>query len=299
MAKKTKIPVQISHIKTSGQRNWSKIDKVFKLIEDAQEEGLDVECDRYPYVASQTGLMQVLPDWTFEGGAKGLGETLKDPKKREKIKKEVLSVHPPSEDYLNKVLIMEVMNEKNKMFEGLTVQKAAEKAGKEVFEFLFNLLIEEEAAISDIYFTFTEENLKRFFTKDYIFIASDEGCRSITGPLAKGKPHPRIFGTFPRVIRKYVKEEKTLDLSKAIMKMTWQPAKRFGLDHRGKIEEGYFADLVVFDYNKIKDTSDFLDPFHYAEGIEYVLVNGEMAIDRGKQTLLRAGRVLKGTRYHA
>src|SRR3989344_1880887 len=106
-AKKTGVPVQISHIKTSGQRNWHKITEIFSLIERYQKEGVDVECDRYPYIASQTGLMQVLPDWTFEGGAKGLVHTLKDPTKREKIKKEVLELHPPKEDYLNKVLIME------------------------------------------------------------------------------------------------------------------------------------------------------------------------------------------------
>ncbi len=292
-AKKTGVPVQISHIKTSGQRNWHKITEIFNLIESAQKEGVDVECDRYPYIASQTGLMQVLPDWTFEGGSKGLIQTLKDPQKRKKIKKEILELHPPKEDYLNKVLIMEVMSQKNKIFEGLTVQKAAEKAKKDVFEFLFDLLMEEEAAISAIYFTMSEENLKNFFSKDYIFVASDAGCRSVKGPLAKGRPHPRIFGTFPRVIRKYVKEEKLLDLATAIYKMTWQPAQRFQLRGRGKIEEGYFADLVLFNLDKISDKADFLDPFHYCEGIEYVFVNGEMAIAKGKQTGKRAGKVLR------
>ena len=138
-----------------------------------------------------------------------------------------------------------------------------------------------------------EDNLKSFLNKDYIFVASDAGCRSIKGPLAKGRPHPRIFGTFPRVIRKYVKEDKLLDLSKAIYKMTWQPAERFKLEKRGKIAEGFFADLVLFDLNKISDTSDFLDPFHYCEGIEYVFVNGQLAIEKGKQTGKRAGRVLR------
>src|SRR3989338_4391168 len=185
------------------------------------------------------------------------------------------------------------MSQKNKIFEGFTVQKAAQKAKKDVFEFLFDLLIEEEAAISAIYFTMSEENLKAFLSKDYIFVASDSGCRSVKGPLAKGRPHPRIFGTFPRVIRKYVKEEKLLDLSRAIYKMTWQPAQRFHLDKRGKIEEGYFADLVLFDLDKISDKSDFLDPFHYCEGIEYVFVNGICALEKGKQTGKRAGRVLR------
>lgn len=293
IARGAKIPVQISHVKTSGQRNWHKIKEIFGLIEKAQQEGLDVECDRYPYAASQTGLMQVLPDWTFEGGAKGLVQTLKDSKNRKKIKEEVMTLHPPSEEYLDKVLIMEVMSEKNKQFEGLTVQKAAQKAKKEVFEFLFDLLIEEEAAVSAIYFTMSEENLKNFLKKDYIFIASDSGARATHGPLAKGKPHPRIFGTFPRVVRKYVREEKFLDLATAIYKMTYQPARRFGLEKRGKIKVGYFADVVLFDFNKIADKADFLDPFHYCEGIEYVFVNGEIALEKGKQTKTRAGRVLR------
>ncbi len=293
VGRRAKIPIQISHLKTSGQRNWHKIEDVFRRIENFQKEGGDIECDRYPYIASQTGLMQVLPDWTFEGGAKGLVQTLKDPQKREKIKKEILALHPTEEDYLNKVLIMEVMSEKNKIFEGLTVIKAAEIAKKEVFEFLFDLLQEEEAAISAIYFTMSEENLKNFFKKDYIFVASDSGCRAIQGPLAKGRPHPRIFGTFPRIIRKYVREKKLFTLEKAIEKMTWQPAKRFKISQRGKIEKGYFADLVLFDLKKIADTSDFLDPFHYAAGIEYVWVNGACAVEKGKMTGKRGGRFLK------
>ncbi len=293
IGKKAKIPIQISHIKTSGQRNWGKIDAVLDLIEQSQKEGLDVAADRYPYIASQTGLMQVLPEWTFEGGIKGLVKRLRDKKTREKIKRGVLMSHPPEEDYLNNVLIMELMSKRNKKFEGLTVYQAAQKAGKDPFEFLFDLLIEEEAAISAIYFTMSEENLRRFFSKDYIFVASDSGCRSIKGPLAKGKPHPRIFGTFPRVIRKYVREERLLDLKKAIYKMTWQPAERFKIEKRGKIAEGFYADLVLFDFNKISDRSDFLDPFHYAEGIEYVWINGVCAVEKGKLTGKRAGHPLK------
>lgn len=293
IGKYAKIPIQISHIKTSGQRNWGKIDAVLDLIEQSQKEGLDVAADRYPYIASQTGLMQALPEWTFEGGIKGLVKRLRNKKMREKIKKEVMKIHPPEEDYLNKVLIMELMSKRNKKFEGLTVHQAAEKAGKDPFEFLFDLLIEEEAAISAIYFTMSEENLRRFFSKDYVFVASDSGCRSIKGPLAKGKPHPRIFGTFPRVIRKYVLEEKLLDLEKAIYKMTWQPAERFKIEKRGKIREGFYADLVLFDFDKISDRADFNDPFHYAEGIEYVWVNGVCAVEKGKLTGRRAGYALK------
>jgi N-acyl-D-amino-acid deacylase len=293
IGKKAKVPIQISHIKTSGQRNWGKIDAVLDLIEQSQKEGLDVAADRYPYIASQTGLMQVLPEWTFEGGIKELLKRLRDKKTREKIKKGVLMIHPPEEDYLNKVLIMEHMSKKNKKFEGLTVYQAAEKVRKDPFEFLFDLLIEEEAAISAIYFTMSEENLRRFFSKDYIFVASDSGCRSIKGPLAKGKPHPRIFGTFPRVIRKYVREERLLDLKKAIYKMTWQPAERFKIEKRGKIAEGFYADLVLFDFDKISDRSDFLDPFHYAEGIEYVWINGVCAVEKGKLTGKKAGHPLK------
>lgn len=293
IAQKTNIPVQISHIKTSGERNWNKITEMFRLIENAKKEGIDVECDCYPYNASQTGLMQVLPNWTFEGGPKELAKRLKDPSNRKQIKKEILELHPPHEDYLNKVVIMEVLSKKNKQFEGLTVEKAAQKAKKDVFDFLFDLLIEEEAAIAAIYFTQSEENVKNFLKKEYVFVASDSECRTLKGPLAQGKPHPRGFGTFPRIIRKYVREEKVLDLETAIYKMTGQPAKRFKLEKRGEIKPGYFADLVLFDFNKIKDVSDFLDPFHYCEGIEYVFVNGKMAIEKGKQTFVRSGTILR------
>ena len=295
IGKKAGIPIQISHIKTSGQRNWKKIQTVFKLIEKYQGDGVNVACDRYPYVASQTGLMQVLPNWTFEGGAKGLVKTLKQPQNREKIKKEILEIHPPKENYFEQVVIMEVMSRKNKKFEGLTIQKAALLAKKDPFEFLFDLLIEEEAAISAIYFTMSEGNLIKFLTKEYIFVASDSGCRSIRGPLAKGRPHPRIFGTFPRVIRKYVKEQKVLTLSQAIYKMSGQPAERFKIKQRGKIQKGFYADLVLFDLDKISDTSKFLDPFHYAEGIESVWVNGVCVVRRGQITKARPGKILRMT----
>ena len=293
VAQKTGVRVQISHLKTSGQRNWPKISKVFSLIEAAQKKGIDVQCDRYPYTASQTGLMQVLPEWTYEGGPEGLIQTLKDPEKRKRIISEIKATHPPEEDYFNKVLIMEVMSEKNKKYEGLTLSKAAETASMGVFEFLFQLLTEEKAAISAIYFTMSEDNLRQFFSKDYIFVASDSGCRAICGPLSKGKPHPRIFGTFPRVIRKYVKEEGVFTLSQAIHKMTLQPAMRFQIKNRGAVLEGYYADLVLFDFHKIKDLSDFLDPFHYAQGIQYVFVNGKLVLDQKPEVRECAGKIIR------
>ncbi|MBI4041644.1 MAG: D-aminoacylase [Deltaproteobacteria bacterium] len=297
IAETTGVRVQISHIKTSGERNWHKIDRVFELIEAAQKKGLDVACDRYPYIASQTGLMQVLPQWTFEGGPLGLVKTLQDPDNRKKIKDEILALHPLHEKYFEKVCIMEVMSEKNKTYVGCSIEKAAKKANRDSFEFLFDLLIEENAAISAIYFTMSEENLKRFIHKDYIFIASDAGCRATSGPLAKGAPHPRIFGTFPRVIKKYVRQEQTLTLSQAIYKMTGQPAERFQLQNRGFVREGYTADLVLFDEKKIQDRSDFFDPFHYAQGIEFVWVNGQAVIEKGKQTGVRPGKILlRGSR---
>ncbi|MBI2609425.1 MAG: D-aminoacylase [Deltaproteobacteria bacterium] len=291
VGRKTGCKIQISHLKTFGKRNWNKIDKVFDVIETAIKEGVDVMCDRYPYTAAQTGLQQVLPSWVYDGGEKKLIQNLKDIKFRKDIHQELSKKYDSG--YYDTVQIMEVPSQKNKKYEGKRVSEAAQKLKVHPLDFVMDLLIQEETKVSAIYHAMSEENLERILKKEYVMIGSDSGCRSCEGRLSKGALHPRAFGTFPRVISEYVKKKKILTLEEAVKKMTVQPAERFGLAKRGKIKAGYYADLVAFDYEKLQDTSTFLDPLHYPKGIEYVFVNGEMVIKKGKHTKKTPGMTIK------
>ena len=291
VGKYTGCKIQISHLKTSGPRNWSKLEKIFHLIEEAQSQGVDVMCDRYPYTASQTGLLQILPAWAYEGGDLAVIKRLKDSKVRSDIRAELEALY--EKDYYERVQIMEVASQKNKKLEGKRVAQAAKEVGKDPFDFVCDLLIEEKIKVQAIYFTMSEKNLEEILKKPYVMIGSDSGCRSIEGRLSRGALHPRAFGTFPRVISEFVKKRKILTLEDAINKMTKMPAQRFGLKKRGEIKEGYYADLVVFDLNEICDTSTFEEPLHYPKGIKYVFINGDMVIKDGKHTGSHPGMVIK------
>lgn len=289
IAKEAEIPLQISHLKTYGEENWGKLDSAFELIEKAMAEGLDVTCDRYPYTAANTGLHNVLPNWVLDGGVKEELERLKKKDIREKIK---VDFQQAKKDIWDKIMISEVITEKNKIYEGKSVSEAASLAKKEPLEFVFDILAEEEIAVDAIFFKMSEENLKRILKKPYVMIGSDSGARADYGPLARGRSHPRTFGTFPRVLGRYVREEKILNLPTAIKKMTYEPCRKFNIKERGLIKEGYFADIVIFNPDTIIDTAIYEDPHKYPVGIEYVIVNGKLTVEKAKHLGTKAGRVI-------
>ena len=291
IARVSGVRLQISHLKTFGEENWGKLDEVFKLIESAINEGIDIVCDRYPYTAANTGLQAVLPDWVFDGGKEKAIERLKDYKTRDKIKTELLKKYP-SNSYWDSVMISQVVTDKNKETEGKSVKKGAEIFKKDVIDFLFDILIEENLEVDAIYFFMSEDNMKRILKKDYVMIGSDSGARSTDGLLGLGLPHPRTFGTFPRVLGKYCRDEKLFDLPTAIYKMTSYPCKRIGIKDRGLIKEGYFADLVIFNPDTISDTATYESPKNYPKGIEYVIINGKITVNNGNHTGAKAGRIL-------
>lgn len=292
IAKVTGVRVQISHLKTSGKENWSKMPKIFELIEGARKDGIDVHCDRYPYVASQTSLYIILPNWCYVGGTSNMIDVLKDPNKRSKIKAEIEKVHPDA-DYFDKIIIMDVETKKNEQFQGKSVKEASEIAKKDPFTFLFDLLIEESARVNAIYFTMNENNMEQVLLKNYTFVGSDSGVRAKEGVLAKGCPHPRIFGSFPKYFRLMVKEKKLLSWEEAVARCTGKPAKVFRIPKRGEIRTGNFADLVIFSPEEITDQSEFKDSLHYPKGIHYVVVNGEITVDHGRHVGMFAGRPLE------
>ncbi len=292
VAKETGVNLQISHLKVAYPRNWDKIDRVFLEIEKASTGGIKVFCDRYPYIAGSTGLSFYFPLWARQGTTDDFISRLKDPNLEAKFKS-YLSEQEKKLGSWEKVVISSVVSEKNKVFEGMSVLEGSQKTGKSPFQFMRDLLIEENNKVGMVTFMMKEENLKRILAHPLVGIGSDGSTLAPYGLLAKGKPHPRSYGTFPRALSKYVREEKIVPLPEMIRKMTSAPARKFNLTQRGLIKNGYFSDLVVFDFNKIKDRATWTEPHQYSAGVEYVFTNGEMVIDRGEQTGNLPGKVLR------
>ena len=290
-AEAARTPLQISHLKTYGERNWGKLAAAFDLIESAQQRGVDVTADRYPYIAANSGLQAALPTWALEGDHAAQTARLADPDVRRRIRAE-LEQDPARRDW-SQVAIAEVTRAEDRRYQGLRVDAAARLAGQSPLDFVFDLLHRERVQVEAIYFTMSEENLRAILRKPYVMIGSDSGCRAHYGPLAAGCPHPRTFGTFARVLGRYARAEKLFDLSTAISKMTAEPCRRFGLGDRGRLRPGYLADIVLFDPTQVADTATYEDPIQYPVGIHTVLVNGKVTVEAGQHTGVRAGRILR------
>jgi N-acyl-D-amino-acid deacylase len=287
------VGLHISHLKTMGQRNWSKLDGIFARIDIAQSQGLAVTMDRYPYIAYNTGLDSLLPIWSREGGNEKLMARLQDPELLPRIKSETLKKVDMIGSW-DSVMIASVELEKNRPLQGKTVAEIAKQTRQDPFDFVRSLIIEEKNRVDMSGFAMSEENTARILAHPLSMIASDASAKAPYGPLSHSKPHPRTYGTFPRVLSKYVREDKVLSLPEAIRKMTSLPAARFGLKNRGRVAKNFMADLVVFDPDKIKDKATFSDPHQYPEGVEYVLVNGKVVIERGEHTGELPGMILRG-----
>ncbi len=290
IAAESGIRVHISHLKTGGEENWSKLEGVLERIDRAHQKGLAVTCDRYPYIAGSTDLDAVMPAWTFEGGRKKEIERLKND--RENIADEIRRLHPDPSCW-DKIVISSVISEKNRWMEGKSVSEISGSLNKDPLVFIFEVLIEEDLNVGAIFFSMNEDNLMTILKQPYCMIGSDSTARSFSGITAKGKPHPRGFGTFPRIIRKYVNEQKILTLENAIHKMTGLPANTFNISKRGVIRKGYFADIVVFDPEKISDVADYQNPFQGPEGILHVFVNGVPVVLDGELTGALPGKIIK------
>jgi len=292
IAREAGVSMQISHFKVAYPRNWHKIDDAIEKIDQAMEEGLQVMADRYPYIAGSTGLSLYFPLWARQGTTKDFIARLKDPNLDEKLRTYSRGQGEKLGSWEN-VRICSVATDKNRHLEGKNILEAAADAGMDTYDFMRELLIEEENQVGMITFMMKEENLQRILAHPLVSIGSDGSAVAPYGILNKGKPHPRYYGTFPRVLGKYVREEKIMTLPEAIRKMTSVPADKFGFSGRGRISEGYFADLVIFDPGRVIDRATFEDPHQYPEGIEYVVVNGQVAVEGGETTGALAGRILK------
>lgn len=285
----TGLKVHISHLKTAGRENWWKIDRAIQLIEDAQEKGVKITADTYPYIASSTDLDSILPPWVFAGGLSEEIKRLKDPQISKKIKRELST---KKDDYWRNVYISSARNSENKWMEGKNLHEIALALNKKVVDILVDIIVAEKSYTGAIFFTMNEDNLKKILALPYVMIGTDSSGRSFSGPTCQGKPHPRGFGTFPKFIGFYVREQKIVSLPEAINRITALPARVFGIEKRGILREGFFADIVIFDYELIKDRATYAEPFQKAEGVKYLFINGKLSIEDGRLTGVLAGRVL-------
>ena len=285
------MPVQISHLKTQGKRNWQKLPEAFELIEKARAGGMTVFADRYPYTASSTGLDVVFPAWACEGGNAAELERLQSPDMRKRIYADILD-RMTEDELARDILIAKVLTKKNKALEGMRLGAAAALRGQSVGEALFSILSEEELDVDAVFFSMCEDNLRDILLKDYVMIGSDASVWDTEGVLGAGKPHPRAFGSFPRVLRKYVFEQKLLSLEQAVYKMTGLPARAIGLVDRGVIRQAMKADLVLMRMSDVCDRADYADPHRYPAGICRVMVEGTWEVAEGTLTEKYAGRLL-------
>src|SRR5216110_639252 len=300
ISREAHIPAELYHIKALGQKNWGKVDTLLARIEAARKEGLPIRANMYTYIAGGTGLDACLPPWTQDGGYPELLKRLRDPEIRKKIaaevkvdsdKWEILYLGAGSLDH---IILADFTSEKLKPFSNKPLAEVAKMRGKDPIETIMDLLVENEKPIGATYFLMSEENVKKEIAKPWISFGSDEASQAPEGVFLKSTPHPRAYGTFARVLGKYVREEKVASLPEAIRRLSALPATNLELDHRGFLKAGMFGDVVVFDPATITDHATFESPRQYATGVKHVFVNGVQVIKNGEHTGAKPGRALWG-----
>lgn len=292
IARETPIRLQISHLKIGFAQNWPKLGALLEMLENARAEGLDLRCDRYPYIAGATSLDLLFPMWAREGGTERFMSRLKDPAFDARLRAHLAEQEKGYGTWAG-ILISEVGSDKNRTLEGMNILEASAASGEPPYEFMRDLLIEESGRVGMISFYGSEDVLKRILSQPFVGIGADGGAVAPYGLLGKGKPHPRFYGTFPRVLGKYVREEKLVPLEEMIRKMTAMPAGQLGFVRRGQLKVGWVADICVFDPDKVIDKATFKEPAVYPEGIRQVLVNGQVVVDGGEHTGRLPGKILR------
>jgi len=300
ISEKAKLPAHIFHFKMDGRANWGRMVEQVKHIQAARDRGVDITVDQYPYTAAMTGLEMCLPPKYLEGTSEEIVARLRDPKARAEIRKAIVTGLPGWEDNEVKsvggwhgVMVASVQKEENKKYEGKRMDEVARLMGKDPLDALCDLLISEGGSADAIYFSMSEPDVRLAMRQPWVGIASD-GTAVNTEMKFAGKPHPRFYGSFPRVLGRYVREQKVLTLADAIRKMTSFSAQITGLTDRGLLRPGLAADITIFDPEAVADQATFDNPLQYAVGIPYVIVNGVVVINQGQHTGAKPGRVLYG-----
>jgi N-acyl-D-amino-acid deacylase len=291
IGRETAASVQISHFKAVGRRNWDLSTAALALIGQAQAEGLDVTADLYPYLASSTGLSSKLPAWAREGGKEAILSRLADSQTRQRMSADMQPLgHAPAVGWEN---IFISRSPRNRRYEGRSVAELAAEASVSVHDWIFDTLLEAELEVSMVSFGMSEDNRKRELRDPVMMIGTDGSALAPEGPLSSGKPHPRSYGTFPRVLGHYVREQGVISMEQAIWKMCGFPAKKLRWTDRGLVKRGYRADLVVLDPETVMDRATYKAPHQYPVGIHDVMVNGQVVIHNGVHTQARPGIVLR------
>jgi N-acyl-D-amino-acid deacylase len=300
IAREANIPAEIYHLKAAGAQNWAKMDKVIAMVESARREGLKITADMYTYTAGATGLDASMPPWVLDGGYEALFKRLQDPATRQKI---AAAVRTPTNEWENlylaagspdRVLLVEFKSEKLKPYTGKTLAEVAKLRGKDPVETIMDLVLEDRSRVGTVYFMISEDNIKKQLKLPWVSFGSDAGSMSPEGVFLKSSTHPRAYGNFARLLGKYVREEKVIPLAEAIRRLSGLPASNLGLDQRGFIKEGMYADVVVFDPATIADRATFDKPHQFAVGMKQVFVNGKQVIKDGEHTGAKPGRALWG-----
>lgn len=290
------LPLQLSHHKAENRENWGKNERTLAMVDDYRARGMDILLDQYPYTAFNTGLsVMLLPTWAQLGGSDEIMARLQDPETRARVEHDILKLRPRwgssgPESGWEGIVISTCKNRRE--IQGHSIAELAKDAGKQPLAYALDLLVEQETAISAIHFAMSEDDVRTIMRYPHTMIGSDGVSASPTGPMAEAKGHPRTYGTFARVLSRYVRETGTLTWEQAIYKMTGLPAKRLNLPERGLLREGYHADITIFDPESVEDCATFQDPHQFSQGFDYVLVNGAVTLDRGKHTGTLAGKVL-------
>lgn len=297
------IPVEIFHLKVSGRQNWGKMKDVVAAIDNARHSGIDVTADQYPYLAGATSLGATIPPKYHNGGTEAFIGRLKDPATRKQIRADLESTAPVAfENFWHGagpqgILVAGVLSPQLKQYEGKYISQIAQMQNKDPLDALMDLVIADHDNVGAIYFIIGEDDMKLAIKQPWVSVGTDHSEVAPDGPLSEGKAHPRGYGSFPRILGKYVREQHVLTMEEAIRKFTSLPAQREKLHDRGQVKPGYFADITIFDPQKVDDLATFENPAQQSVGIEYVLVNGVVELEQGKLTGQVGGRPLRGPGY--
>jgi len=292
-------PAEIYHLKASGKSNWDKLERVFEMVEDAQREGLAITANMYTYPVAATGLDAAMPLWVQEGGHDAWVAALGDPEIRARV---VAEMTTPGGDWENlflaagpeNMLLLSFKSDALKPLTGMTLAEVAEMRGTSPAETAIDLVIEDDTRVGTAYRVMSEENVSKKMAKEWVSFGSDAEASATEGVFLKSNTHPRAYGTFARVIGKYVRDEGVLSLEEAIRRMTSQPAQNISIRDRGQLTAGYYADIVVFDPDEVQDHATFKEPHQYSTGVEHVIINGVQVLKDGEHTGETPGRVVRG-----
>ncbi len=292
IATRTGVRSEIYHLKVSGRANWARLGPALARIETERSRGVAVTADVYPYTASSTGLDTGVAPWAHEGGEAAMISRLRDPAMRERIRREMVLFTGPEQ-----ILVVGFKRDALKSLTGKSLAEVAAMRGRTWQDTVMDLIVENDGDVSAVFFTMSEDNVRSIMAKPWVSFCSDAGSYSAEDVFLRIGTHPRAYGSFARVLGKYVREDRIMPLEEAIRKLTDLPARTLGLRDRGRLAPGYFADVVVFDSATISDRATYQHPHQYATGVVHVMVNGVQVIRNGEHTGARPGRVVRGPGY--